>query len=297
MPHACVAQQGAESSPATTPAEPPPAAANLAASPPDAPVEVQFTLPRAHHPWARFQPNSWRGIRTTTETFDAEGKVASHSVTTQVEVLKAVAKDSYTLDVQVTVDLVGKRIVGEWRTRVLGLLTDSSARVIATRVLQPVELRLADRKISCNVLDQQVRDEQHVLHQRLYYAAQQSPYILQREVSELPDQPTEMPRWTQTDRIISLKIPYSVGEKIFSCSCLKTVRTSNKGGTVRMALQTDAVPGGVVAAWSTDTDAEGKPARWSLLELIDFGVAPLDSQPPSRRRRRTGRNRLPQVVQ
>ena len=274
-----------------------PAVPTLASPEADSPVEtpaaveVPFVMPREHHPWARFQPFAWRGLRTTTETFDAEGNVASRTVSTQVEVLRAVDESSYTLDTQVTVDLGGKRLMGKWQTRQLGLLTDNTYRMVSSRVLAETKWKLDDRELDCAMTEQQLRDQQHHLVQRLCYTPEQSPYVLFREITEVPAEDSEESRWSQTDRVVTLEVPYAMGEQVFSCSCTKSVRTSNKGTTQRMTLETDDVPGGVVAAWSTDTDAEGKRARWSLTELIDYGEADIQDRSDRKQRRELRRTR------
>ena len=42
---------------------------------------------------------------------------------------------------------------------------------------------------------------------------------------------------------------------------------------VQIAFYAETVPGGIVAAWSTDNNIEGAPSSWKTLELIDYGSA------------------------
>ena len=83
-----------------------------------------YQLPNEHHPWASFRPGAWRELQIVTETFDEAGQLTSRNITTQREILEAVADGKFSLKVQATVDLGTKRIVGAWKTRVLDLATD-----------------------------------------------------------------------------------------------------------------------------------------------------------------------------
>ncbi len=235
-------------------------------------AEKRFVLPRKHHPWTKFEPEAWREVRISTETFNPDGTVASRSVTIQIEALKAIAEGSYTLEVQATIDLAGKRITGDRQTRQLNMLTDSTAHIGTTHRLEPAELTIDGRTVRCEVWKLTAQDEQHKYRQQIFYAPNQWPFVLQRENSELSDMPEAEPHSKQSSQVVALSVPYLVGGKPVSCSCTKVVRQSNKGTTVRMELQADNVPGGVVAAWVIDTDAQRQPSRWSLLELIDFGT-------------------------
>ena len=141
----------------------------------------QFLLPGAKHPWARFPVGSWRQILVTTETFDEAGKLISRNETTQQESLQSVSEDRYELNVQATVDLVGKRIVGQWITRVLHTATDGAGQVVESRRLEDQSVRLATGEVNCQVWDVLYRDDARSLVDRIFYSPEQFPYVLRRE--------------------------------------------------------------------------------------------------------------------
>ena len=58
---------------------------------------------------------AWRDLETATVSFDDSGQMVSRNVTLQTEILETVAEGKYVLKVQATVELGGKRIVGDWK--------------------------------------------------------------------------------------------------------------------------------------------------------------------------------------
>jgi len=238
------------------------------------PSPKRLVLPPAHHRWARFQPGAWRELRVTTETFDNEGKVVSQSVTTQQEVLEGVNEESYEFDIQATVDLSGKRIAGEWKSRVLHLATDSAGQIVDARQLEEASLSVGGQPVDCQVWEIRYNEDARTLVDRIYYAPELFPYILQRETSEADDAAGDRPRVGQTTKVVALEVPYVVDGRIAACSCIQTIRSSVKGNTVRVVFESDEVPGGEVAAWSTDYDDQGRRTKWSVLELLSYGEAP-----------------------
>jgi hypothetical protein len=271
--------------------------ANLPAaeSPTPAQEETQaperFVLPTEHHPWARFPVEAWRKIQITTETFDEVGAVVSRSVTTQEENLQSVSLDRYALNVQATVDLVGKQIVGKWIVRVLHTATDRAGRVVETRRLEDQDLTLTNRTVACQVWDVQYRDDARTLVDHVFYAPDQFPYVLRRETAQVASPDSDPPSTEQVVSVVAIDIPYPFGDRILHCTCLRTTRHGEKGSTVRIALVSDVVPGGEVAVWATDFDSQGKRSRWSSQELVDYGQTPLAEPPLSRRKLRRARRR------
>ena len=253
-------------------------AASTAESPPKEktkkPSPARLTFPPAHHRWARFQPGAWRELRITTETFDNEGKVVSRSVTTQQEILQGVNEEDYVFDVQATVDLSGKHIAGDWKSRVLQLVTDSAGQIVDTQQLDGASLSVDGRLVDCQVWKIRYREDARTLVDRIYYAPDLFPYILQRETSEAGEKASDQPPTERTEKVIALAVPYVVGGRLATCSCIQTIRGGAKGNTVRVAFESDEVPGGEVAAWSTDYDDQGRRIQWSVQELLSYGKTP-----------------------
>lgn len=248
-----------------------------------------FVLPAEHHPWARFSAGAWREVRTTTETFDAEGRVASRSVTTQQESLHSATDERYALDVQATVDLVGKRITGKWINRILQTATDGAGAIVSSRRLPDAPVELAGQTVTCQVWELTYNDDARALVDRVWYHADQFPYVLRRE-THADGGDAASPLANQVQEVIATETPYLVEGELLRCTCLKTTRQGEKGSSERLALVSSAVPGGEVAVWTTDFDPEGRRTRWSSQELLDYGVrTPVDAQSSRRESRRVRR--------
>ena len=234
-------------------------------------LPVEFHLPEEHHAWGRFAPGAWREFQVTTETFDSEQKLVNRSVTTQKEVLEASDDHTYTLKVQAAVDLVGKRIVGDWKTRVLHWATDGTGEITQTVQADTVAMSVEGVKAECQLWELTYRDDARLLLDRIYYYPQRFPFIAKRETYEheqspetsIPEQSTEVTAWV---------IPYVLQGKMVRCSCLGILQQRPKGRSSRILFTSPDVPGGEVAAWTSDYDSQGQLTRWSTMELIGYGA-------------------------
>jgi|GEM_PF-1746396 len=269
----------------------PPASESPTSAQDETQAAERFVLPSKHHAWARFPVGAWRKIQITTETFDEAGAVVSRSITTQSENLQSVSLDRYALNVQATVDLVGKRIIGKWIIRVLHTATDGAGQVVETRRLEDQDLTLSNQTVACQVWDVQYRDDARTLVDRVFYAPEQFPYVLRREMAQVASPDSDPPSTEQVVNVVAIEIPYIIEDRILHCTCLQITRHGEKGSTVRIALVSELVPGGEVAVWTTDFDPQGRRSRWSSQKLVDSGQAPLEEPPTSRRELRRVRRR------
>lgn len=241
---------------------------------------VQLQLPATEHPWARYPVGSWREVEITTETYDEAGKLFGQSLTTQQEILKVVAEDSYALEVQATVDVSGKRIVGPANTRILRLLTDRPG-VIYSSVLQGEdEVQIGSQVFPCEVWEVEFNDESRNEKARLLHSAQRFPFVLRRELTTKDASSAGQGQENERSRIIALEVPFSFRDRTYSCVLQKTDRRNEKGSTQSLAMLSDEIPGGEIASWSTDLDTEGRRVRWSVLRLVSFEVTAGDASLP-----------------
>jgi hypothetical protein len=233
-----------------------------------------WTLPKEHHPWARFSEGAWREIEVITETFDEEGKLFGQSFTVQKEILKAVTEDSYVLDVQATVDVSGKRIAGPWNTRVLRLATDRGGAVFAANRHADEQLPLNVGAVNCQVWEVQYTEEGRNLFDRLFYSPDVYPHVLRRDVIEnVENSPSEAP--TLDAALVTTRfVPFSWEGRIIECTQHETIHHREKGNSQNVALLTPEVPGGEIQSHSTDFDSSGRRIRWSIQKLVGFGVSP-----------------------
>ena len=236
-----------------------------------------FQLPAEHHLWARFQPGAWRELQIVTETFDEAGQPTSRNITTQKEILNVVAEGKYVINVRATVDLGTKQIVGDWKTRVLDLATDSVGNLSETRRRENHPLSLAGCASDCQVWELYYVDNGRPLRDVVHYDPERFPHILRRETSDVRGEESMPVEVEQRTEVTAIEVPCQIQQRILSCTCLRTYRQRAKGDSLRLAFINREVPGGEVVVRATDFDAAGRRVRWSVATVIDFG----ESEPPA----------------
>lgn len=263
-----------------------------AVAPPPSPP---FRLPLPQHAWARFQPGAWRETQTVTETLDEQGNVTAQNLTLHKETLEAVAEGKVVLKVQATVELGGKRIVGETKTRVLHLETDGAGPLLETRRIENRPLTLTGQTIDCEVWELFYQEGAGNLRDVIHYRADKFPHVLRRETfvdlgkpamevnakpadatsneAEQPKPSAKQPSPAVAEQLIEVlaqQVPCEYGERILSCAVVRNYRHRNKGDSVRLLFKSFEIPGGELAAQMTDFDAQGKVVRRSVTRLLDY---------------------------
>ena len=237
------------------------------------PPEEQFVFPAEQHLWGHFPVGSWRETEIATETLDDVGKVYGRSVTTQKEVLKALADDSYVLEVQATVVISGKEIVGPINTRILRRLTDRSGAIFSEVRQEDELLTVGNASVACQVWDVVYSEETSNWRDRIYFSSDTFPYVIRRDRFEnVKDSPIAEIA-TESSRVLAVQLPFSLEGRVIPCVCEQSHRQRGKGGTQTVKLISREIPGGEVQSWSTDFDIDSRPNRWSVLKLLDYGVA------------------------
>lgn len=231
-----------------------------------------WALPKECHPWARFEVGSWREIEVTTETFDEQGNVFGRSVTTQKEILKAIADDSYVIDVQATVDVAGKRIAGPWNTRVLRLCTDRPGAIFKSAQKQDELLPLNVGATNCQVFEVQYSDESRNLCDRIYFSSEVFPHVLHRDTVEQSENSpiANSPEYDMS--IIAREVPFEWEGRMIDCVTQQVIRRHEKGESQTLSLLSPEIPGGEIRSHATDFDVSGKRIRWSVQRLLGYGT-------------------------
>lgn len=236
-----------------------------------------WTLPAQLHHWARFPIGSWREVEITTETYDAEGKLAGQSITTQKEILKAVADDTYVLEVQATVDVSGKRIEGPWNTRVLRLATDRPHAILATNKKSIEQLEIESGTFECQVWELHYTEDGRNIIENISFSDQKFPYVWKREVfagsEKSPLQGLPLDSMTITAR----GVPFSLEGRLIECASQFSTRRRDKGDSQILSLVSAEIPGGEVSSRVTDFDTNGNRIRWSVFKLLSYGDSPAPS--------------------
>jgi len=267
----------------------PPGASLPVPTVPDAPAAGPTeSIPKRHHPWARFEPGAWRTIRTITESFDPTGKYVGRSETTQTETLVAVTENQYTIQSSTVVHVGGKQLRGATTQATYHLLTDTPGELVQASPLPPANLNLDGRVVSCRRWQLTLGSGPQRRLETVYYSPDLSPHILRREASAA-DGTGESTEVQSTMSVVRVDAPVTYDEEIVPGSHATILSQSGTHRIERTQILTDVAPGGMVSATSTERDGAGRRIRWSTTDLVDCGQA--GDEPRPRRRWRLFRRR------
>ncbi len=241
-------------------------------------------LPADQHPWGRFPVGSWKSVRVTTQTLDAGGNVASVTCTETRTTLVAADRTSYSLHVQSSVEIAGKRFVAQPQVVKHGFYGQPAGQSVSHERRGQEELVIGGRTVNSDVHHVSFEGDDGKRTSTIHYSSQVSPYQLRRQTTAEGD--GELERSTTIVETVALGMPHRVLGQWRPAAQLKTTRTSHQGTKVTIELHCDDVPGGVVSHTATESDADGDVVRRSALELIDYAIgghAPT-ADPTTRRR-------------
>lgn len=227
--------------------------------------------PADHHPWARFPVNSWKLVRVTSETLDAKGQVAGITKTETRTTLVASTATSYTLRVDVTVEVAGRRFATPPQTFVHGYYGESPGQPLQVRSLGDSQLAIDNRMVACELRQATVESDGIKRVSTIHYSDRLAPYELRRE-TKIEGLPDDKPTTTLVE-IVALDLPQRVIDELTSATYVKTTHRYPQGTKVTLEVNCEDVPGGVVSHSASETDASGKTVRRSSLELIDYEIA------------------------
>lgn len=231
-----------------------------------------MVIPREHHAWARFMPGSWSKVKKWTEELDDQGQVKSASTTETKSTLIAVDDSGCTLQVDVTVEVAGKRFNAQPREVRVGF--DGSTNGVRTefRKVGEASLDLGGKAIGCAILETTTANGDTRTVSRLHYSPTVPPFILRREiVTTGADGKLVLEQITMD--AVALEMPQKVLTELLPAAHVRTVQKQPSSSTFTLEVICADVPGGVVAHTSKDMDPSGKLVRRSTLELLDYEVA------------------------
>jgi len=233
-------------------------------------------LPRASHPWAQFQPGSWKRVRVMTETFDEMGRMTGTTVTeTRISVV-GVTEAEVSLQSEVAVTLGEKRFAPQAQLIKQPLAADQEGADSVVKTLGEETLAIDGEKLSTEVRQAVWNSDSLRRVRTVHLAKEGSPAILKE--ATLATDPTGKTKAYSTDvEVVALDMPFKLKEELLSTAHRKVTHTNPGGTVVTLEVWSDDVPGGVVAHSSKETDAQGRLLRRSTLELVDYHVI----EPPS----------------
>ena len=279
--------------PAPAKQTPPPPAQPVAVKPdldqPETPPDGQ--LPPEAHPWGRFPVGSWKTVRVTSETLDAQGHVVTTSLTDTKTTLIAADDHEYQLRVETTVEVAGKRFANPpqvTRHTYWGELATAPNNVNTLRKVSTSELDLNGKRIACEIRQAVTERDGQRRQTVVHYTTAQFPYLLKRESSIAPlAEGSTQPAVSTTVEVFAANVPFRVKGVLKPTAYVRTIYHGVKSSSTTVEIQSAEVPGGVVNHSAQERDAAGTAVtRRTSLELVDYGLgieSPDDASPARRR--------------
>jgi hypothetical protein len=249
---------------------------------------AECVIPQYRHPWAAFRPGSWKQVRVTTETLNDAGEVESTTVTETRSMLTAVDADSYSLQIDVTVEVGGKRFAPDTKTTRHGLQGESPGEEVKVRHLADQDLVVAGRAIRVHRAELEIAGSERRRVTRFQYADTSLPYVLARQSTTYNAAGQVQQETTVTTEEVNVpRILLGYRHRTWKT---RTEQKHPAGRVVTQEVHAAEVPGGVVQHTSEEFDAAGKLLRRSTLELVNFGVAKEGTDLKKRRSDRKARH-------
>lgn len=228
-------------------------------------------VPREHHPWGRFKTGSWKQVRVVTETLDAQGKVTGTSKTETKSTLVDTDESGYTLEVEVTVEVAGKRFSAQPQFVRQGFNGEAEGqRLVSFKRLGPSVCTVNGRMIPSDVRQLVLNGGDQKRTTTVHYAAAVEPYVLKRE-SSTTDAAGQTTLSQNLVEVVALDMPQKIHGQMKTVSHTKTVNARPSGKTVTLEVHCLDVPGTVVSHTSKELDESDRVVRRSTLELVDYG--------------------------
>ena len=239
---------------------------------------------KQQHPWARFPIGSWKSVRVVSETLDGNGLVANIIRTETRTTLVAADAQGYSLRIESTVDVAGKRFVSQPQIVKHGYYGETAGQSVTVKKLGDEELVIGGRAVPSEVREATYDAEGIKRTSKIYISTRVPPYQLRRETTTA-GVPVEQAVRT-TVETIAIGLPHRVLSEVQAAAYVKTTRTSPQGNKVTLEVHCENVPGGVVSHSASETDTSGNTIRRSTLELIDYAIGghPVTADPVTRRR-------------
>lgn len=206
------------------------------------------------------------------EELDDQGQVKSASITETRTTLIAVEDAACVLQVEVTVEVAGKRFVAQPRQVRVNHDGRTNGAGTEFRKVGEATLELGGHAIRCAILESTTNDGDRRVVSRLHYSETVPPYILRREMMSVSDDGKQV--FDQIlEEALAVQMPQKVLTELQSGAHMRTIQKQPNATTFTLEVVCLDIPGGLVAHTSKHLDASGRPVRHSTLELIDYGIA------------------------
>ncbi len=242
--------------------------------------------PRELHPWAKLSPGSWKRVRVATETLDKYGAITGVSMSETTTTLAAMDQSSYTLCVETTIEVAGKRVSAQPRYTTYGFHGELPGQTVTDKKTENAELVICGTKVSAEIREITLSGPDFKRFTKIYYSDRVPPYVLKRS-TKATDSEGKIVRYETEVEVVAVDMPYKVLSEVKSTSYVKSVQRQPHGpSTVILEIQCLDVPGGVVYQTTKKLDPAGGVTERKTLEMVDYEVVRSDDN------LRTGRRRI-----
>jgi hypothetical protein len=226
---------------------------------------------RQQHAWARFEVGTWKRVRRFCETLDETGCVTSTSTTETTTTLVQVDDQSYTLRIDVVVEVAGKRFSGNTQFKKLGFHGEIGGQTVSVTKLGAGEVVINGAKIHSETRQLVISDADTKQVSKIHYSDAVFPYELKRDTTT-NGSAGEAGRSTTSVEVFAVNMPHKVLAEIKSVAHVRIIQRQPQCQTITLEVHCADVPGGVVAHSSKQLDDQGRVVARSTLELIDYGA-------------------------
>ena len=229
------------------------------------------TISREHHPWGGFEPGAWKLVRVVTETLDEQGKVVSTGTTETKTTLVKVEDDGVTLEVDVCVEVAGKRFAAEPQRVKQGFHGEVADEQLRLSGAGSGKVAIGGQVIPCKILRLESTGNSSNTVTSLYYSDTTAPYILQRE-SVTTDLGGKTKLSETAVHVTALDVSCEGSESLGGVSRVEAVTKHPKGTVTTSAYSSTEVPGGIVSQKSEEFDKQNHLNRRSTLQMLSYGL-------------------------
>jgi hypothetical protein len=239
------------------------------------------------HAWGKFPVGTWKIVRVITETLDDRGQTSNVTLTETRTTLVATTADDYTLRIESTVEVAGKRFASQPQLVKQGYFGENGGPKPTIKELGQAELSVDGRAIKCELRQLTVEADGVKRVSTIHFSPQVAPYQLRREtVTE--GAPEDQQNSTLVE-VVALQLPHRIIDTLRPAAVVKTTWKHSQGIKVTLEVHGDDVPGTVISHSASETDATGRTVRRSTLELLDYAIGGQEQSPDPAVRRRFSR--------
>lgn len=240
----------------------------------------QCPLPRRQHAWGSFRVGSWKTVRVLYENLDSRGNVVSTSSKETTTTLVALDNETYTLRIEVALEVAGKKFDSEPQTMTYRFDGEDDGAVTEMKKIGTHELEIDERRIPCEVHEIVTNIGDTKRKSTVYYSEDVAPHVLRRETVTIGSN-GESGEHSSLVEVVAVSMPHEFDSSLKTVSQIKTVHRGPKGTTVTREFHSPDVPGGVVYHSSSELDESGATVRRSTLSLLDYDLG--DGDPVAKR--------------